>query len=408
MSVYQERLLELSSIERAFDKSFFHIKLTFEQEVELLWEVDDDTAGSLKAIAAFEPNYKYRLSLQSFWDASRQQNISFLTKTYRDHSDRLPFSCSKEYVNALESIKQIQQISKIQALPFLSMNMPFNGLNQQQPEVTSRRDNHKLGWMAVAVISVMSTILLGYSGHSFTSETTSSEKTMVKVENVDKEAVVKQEETEAAPFIPREENDVVNQSAFPVIDLNEVISYSIPEGSVALTFDDGPSKYSVEIVNILKKYQIGGTFFFTGLNVKKYPESVQYAKSNGYAIGSHSMTHPNFANLPPEMQESELLQANQLIAEVIGEKIDLFRPPYGANNAATIDLMTKHQQKMVLWNKDTEDWKGRSSEEIFHYVLSSQASGSIILLHESQSVIEALPQIIEYLQGQGLQIVSLN
>ncbi|PLR84711.1 polysaccharide deacetylase family protein [Bacillus sp. V33-4] len=406
MSVYQGKLLELSSIERAFNKSFLHIKLTFEQEVELLWEIDDDTAEKLKAITAFEQNYKYRLSLQSFWDPSRQQHTSFLTKTYCDHSDRLQFACSEEYVKALNSIKQIQQTSEVQTLPFLAINTPFNDFNQDQPGVTSRRYNRKLGWMAVAMISVMSTILLGYSGHSFINETTIAQKTTVKAESVVEDAVVNQAEPE--PLIPEEEIDVANQTAVPVIDLNEAVTYSIPEGSVALTFDDGPSKYSVEIVNILNNYQVGGTFFFMGMNVKKYPESVQYAKSNGYAIGSHSMNHPNFANLSLEMQESELLQSNQLLAEVIGEKVELFRPPYGAKNAATIDLMAKHQQKMVLWNKDTEDWKGRSSEEIFHYVLSSQASGSIILLHESQSVIEALPQIIEYLQGQGLQIVSLN
>lgn len=120
------------------------------------------------------------------------------------------------------------------------------------------------------------------------------------------------------------------------------------------------------------------------------------------------MSHPNFAKLPSVKQEYEILHTNRLIEELIQEKITLFRPPYGIKNETTIDLMNLTNSKMVLWNSDTEDWKSNNANEIFKKVVNTKASGSIILLHESQAVIDALPRIIEYLQGQDLNIVSLN
>ena len=200
----------------------------------------------------------------------------------------------------------------------------------------------------------------------------------------------------------------VSEPIFPTSELHEIISYSIPEGTVALTFDDGPSAYTQKIADILKSYQVGGTFFFVGENVLKYPEHVQYVHSNGYSIGSHSMNHLNLIKLPYEKQEFELLHTNQIIEEVIQEKIVLFRPPYGSNNEDTLAIVSNNEAKMVLWNTDTEDWKSRNADKIANSVRASKASGSIILLHESQAVIDALPQIIDYLQGQDLQIVNLK
>ena len=52
--------------------------------------------------------------------------------------------------------------------------------------------------------------------------------------------------------------------------------------------------------------------------------------------------------------------------------------------------------------------KSNHSDKIFNYVKRSDASGSIILLHETQAVVDALPRIIEYLQAQDLEFVNLQ
>lgn len=400
MSVYLGKLLELVSIETESNQSFLRLKLTSDQEIELLWEIDHDTAKNLMAVTELGGSHKYRLSFHSFWDSTKDQHSSFLTKTYRDQSEKTFFTCSRAYVNGLKAIKHDEQLSQIKALAPL----PIHQHPVKDEVVTSPSLHRKFAWTAVACASILSIVLF-------------STLLLPKEEMIDNSTAKAEGISEEIVDIQTEVSSSTNIIAFaepepeptpPLVELAEVVNFSIPEGNVALTFDDGPSKYTKEITDILKEYQVGGTFFFIGKNVAKHPDSVQYVKSNDYSIGSHSMNHSLLTKLSAEKQAYELLHTNQLIEDIIQEKVVLFRPPYGAKNAATVELMNKTQSKMVLWNADTEDWKSQNAEKIFHYVLNSKASGSIILLHESQVVVDVLPRIIEHLQQQNLKIVNLN
>lgn len=402
MSIYQGKLIELLSINRKIDKSFLHIRLVFNEEVELFWEIDNDTANLLDSIIG--ENYKYRLSLHSSFDSTTNQYNSFLTRTYRDKSEKINFTCSEEYHLGLYAIKNIDDLEMIVDLPYLSTNQP----KQVHVEKTRPHSYYAMvGWIAVAMISLVSTILIGYISHSCINKTLFCEQTPVKAESVVKADNVKIKEEEIQK-INKPHKPIQTKPTIPSIKLNNIVTYSIPKGSVALTFDDGPSKYSTKIINLLKKYHAGGTFFYIGQNVKKYPNNVKYAHSNGFSIGSHSMNHQDFTTLTYKKQENDILQTSKLIKNITHQNVTLFRPPYGAKNKSTIDIMQKYQYKMVLWNKDTEDWKNRDSNEILKYVKSSTDSGCIILLHESEASVEALPKIIEYLQSNNLKIVSLK
>lgn len=215
---------------------------------------------------------------------------------------------------------------------------------------------------------------------------------------------------EAAQSKPKESKpkDNTPPASIPQLELEEFISFSLPKGYVALTFDDGPSKHSIDIMNVLKKHEVGGTFFFVGTNVKKHPDYVRVIHANGYSVGSHSMTHSQLTSLTYEQQEAELTRVSDLIEHITDEKLELFRPPYGAFDDRTEALSQQQGSKMVIWNRDPEDWLTRDEDKILEYVQHIEASGSIILLHESQAVVDALPKIIKHLQDQGLTIVSLQ
>ncbi|MBE3102379.1 MAG: polysaccharide deacetylase family protein [Firmicutes bacterium] len=240
------------------------------------------------------------------------------------------------------------------------------------------------------------------------------QKVLAEPIQLDNEVVAKQKDNlDPKDYLDPKDNIIIensssNQPTIPFIELGEATTYSIPEGNVALTFDDGPSQYSIEIADVLKKYGVGGTFFFIGRNAKKYSDYVQYIQSNGYSIGSHSMNHVNIANLSHEEQENELIQSIKLLEEITNGEIILFRVPFGSFNKQVKDLMHEHQYKMVLWNNDPKDWKTRDADKIFNDIQNSYTSGSIILLHESQAVVDALPRIIEYLQGLDLEIINLK
>ncbi len=432
MSINNEKHIELLSIEQKFDKSFLHIKLLFNQEIELHWEIDNETANLMKSKIIFDENYKFSLSLCSNWDEDKEQFTSFVTKANNNESEKIYFSCSEEFHLQLHSIKNMKDLRILIDLPYLSISR-----SSSKKEKNNSKRYKLYGWLTVAAISILSISLIAYKSQTCKSESLFCGKKPAKAESVSKAQNIKSPEKPfktnqdkqdpkktdiknvSQPNVHTNEPDVryaikqepINkpvQSIYPTVKLNNVVNYSIPPGSVALTFDDGPSKYSKKIVNVLKKYKVGGTFFYIGDNVQRYPDCVQYAYSNGYSVGSHSMHHNDFLKLSYKNQEDDLVRTSNLITNITKQDTTLFRPPYGAKNQATIELMQKHQFKMVLWDKDTEDWKNRNTNTIINYVKSHTESGSIILLHETKPSLDALPQIIEYLQSKNLKIVSLN
>ncbi|HIW32595.1 MAG TPA: hypothetical protein IAA29_07400, partial [Candidatus Paenibacillus intestinavium] len=126
MLVNHLKLLELVAIEKNNEKSYLRIKIYCEQEFEFFWEIDCETAESFNNIFEVTGNHKYRLSLHTPFDTSINQFISSLTKTYRDISDRIFFTCSVDYKNSLELIRSSQSISDLNKLPFISMNLAVN------------------------------------------------------------------------------------------------------------------------------------------------------------------------------------------------------------------------------------------------------------------------------------------
>lgn len=397
MSVYQGKLLELLSIDSTPKQSFLHIKIVSEQEKEFLWEIDYETAENLKTVTELGDIYKYRLSFQSIGESNTNRYTSFITKTYRDQSSRIYFSCSEAYVNGLHALKSNEQTNQINNFTTIQNN-PYPEILTEPEAQSSRKFSHAFTWKNISLVSIIFILLstpLLYKGEA-------KGKTKVIADTENQNASINDSvETVFAKGI--EENEVT----YPLVKLEDQVTFSIPKGKVALTFDDGPSNFSKEITDILMENQVGGTFFFIGNNVKRFPESVQYVQSHGYSIGGHSMSHPDFKKLSYEMQKNEIIHTNQLIEEIIHKEVVLFRPPYGSKNDLTLELMNETNNKIVLWNADTEDWKNKDPNEIFKYIKESNPSGSIILLHESQVVVDVLPKIIEYLKNQDLEIVSL-
>ena len=204
------------------------------------------------------------------------------------------------------------------------------------------------------------------------------------------------------------DEEVPSTPIFSSYKLENLISHSVPEGKVALTFDDGPSKYTIDIINVLKEYNVGSTFFFIGKHIYEFPEYVKEVHSNGFAIGSHSMSHINLKKLSIKKQEYEIMESIKMIEDIIEDKIHLFRAPFGNFNSDSEKLLKENNYKMVLWNNDPKDWKTKDGKKIYKAITKHDLSGQIILLHESKETLDILPNLIEYIQEQGLDIVNLD
>jgi peptidoglycan/xylan/chitin deacetylase (PgdA/CDA1 family) len=183
--------------------------------------------------------------------------------------------------------------------------------------------------------------------------------------------------------------------------------YSVGSGTVAITIDDGPTKYTNELLNVLKENDTKVTFFFLGQNAAAYPQSVLRAISDGNEVGYHSNSHPKMTDMTLKEQENEFDLGLTKLKKLDSYPVTLFRPPYGAYNNDTKVATEEHHMNMVLWNEDPRDWSTTDPALVTKNVLSQVHSGSIIVMHDRPSTIAALPGIIKGIKSKGLKLVTI-
>jgi len=185
--------------------------------------------------------------------------------------------------------------------------------------------------------------------------------------------------------------------------------------SVALTFDDGPSKDTERILDVLRQYGAPATFFMVGRQIETFSGVVRRVAEAGHEIGNHSYSHPIYLYLKARETRRQLELTQQIIAEVSGVRARLARPPCGVRTPAYFRAARSLGLKTVQWTVAGFDWKKRGPGDITRAILSEVSAGSIILLHDGDAAnlrdrtatVEALPLIIEGIKEKGLQIVPL-
>ena len=178
------------------------------------------------------------------------------------------------------------------------------------------------------------------------------------------------------------------------------------EKQVAISFDAAWGADKTErIMEICDEFGVKATFFLVGMWVEKYPDMVKKINDNGFEIGTHSNTHPDMTKLSADAQKLELETSINLIKNITGKTVEIFRAPFGAYNdtlittAESLDLIT------IQWDVDSLDWKGLSAMEINNRVLNGVRSGSIILCHNnSDHILDALPIMLDRLTKRGYKV----
>lgn len=124
----------------------------------------------------------------------------------------------------------------------------------------------------------------------------------------------------------------------------------------ALTFDDGPSEFTHELLDILDKLDVKATFCVMGSHVKKFPEVIKRAYESGHQIASHTYSHPHLMSLSNEDIVYEVRATEEAIEDVIGVKPKYIRPPYGEADKRVKGLLKQMGYKVLMWNVDPTDY----------------------------------------------------
>lgn len=198
-------------------------------------------------------------------------------------------------------------------------------------------------------------------------------------------------------------------------DLKKLVTRRIKTNKkvVALTFDDGPdSRYTPEILRILRENKVHATFFIVGKNAKANMNIVSDEIAQGNEIENHTFTHPHFENLSEKQDLNEVKENEEFLYNNFSVKPIFFRPPRGICSTNVIKDLLKDNIKTVYWticfeHKAQPDPIKRAGE-----IVKSVKPGYIILAHDGilnrSKTVKGIPYIIKDLKKRGYSFVTLK
>ena len=189
-----------------------------------------------------------------------------------------------------------------------------------------------------------------------------------------------------------------------------IYSVFTEEKKIAISFDCAWGvDFTDKLLDVMEKNDVRCTFFAVQFWVEKYPEYVEKIISAGHEMGTHSRTHSYMSKLSKADIQDELTTSSQAIERLTGQKVALFRPPYGDYNNLLIDTCNEMGLYPIQWDVDSLDWKNLSGTEIAMRVINGVKNGSIILCHNNAlHTAEALPLIFSTLKNRGYEFVPIS
>lgn len=186
-------------------------------------------------------------------------------------------------------------------------------------------------------------------------------------------------------------------------------------GTVALTFDDGPlPAVTPSLLDVLRAKGVPAVFFVIGSQVDADPAVVKRASDEGFVIGNHSYNHPRLTELDAAAITEELERTRQAIINAGAVPSPLMRPPFGAINDTVVSVAASLNMVPVLWDLEGFDWTGIPAAEIASNTLNQLVPHrrNIVLLHDggayAPETLAAVPLIIDQARAMGYCFGSIG
>ncbi|RUT27696.1 polysaccharide deacetylase [Paenibacillus zeisoli] len=195
-------------------------------------------------------------------------------------------------------------------------------------------------------------------------------------------------------------------------------SYTANKKTVYLTFDDGPTKLTDQVLSILSRNKIKGTFFVLGEQAERYPEVIRRISESGHVIGNHTYDH-EYKKLYHNFSEfwGQIKQTEEILRNITGTRPELIRAPggtFGHFDHNYFKLLEQGGYTVFDWDVDTRDSsrKGVPASELIRNVKQAKLKDQIVvLMHDGaghDQTVKALPEIIAYYKAHGYEFGTLS
>jgi peptidoglycan/xylan/chitin deacetylase (PgdA/CDA1 family) len=188
------------------------------------------------------------------------------------------------------------------------------------------------------------------------------------------------------------------------------------ERRLALTFDDGPDPdFTPRVLDLLGREGVRGTFFLVGERAARAPGVVRAIAAAGHEIGNHTWSHTNLWTCGPRRTESEIRRSHETLADLSGRAPALFRPPWGAVNAAMFPALRRVGARCVFWSIQPEGRRPIDARTQAARVVRRAHPGAIVDLHDAEGtpraperLLEALPPMLAGLRERGFRFSTVS
>lgn len=182
-----------------------------------------------------------------------------------------------------------------------------------------------------------------------------------------------------------------------------------------ITFDDGPTLNTPNIINTLGKYNAKATFFVLEERIVLYPDYIKQIINSGNAIGLHGVSHSLAIYSSPMSPLNEMEKTNKSLEALTGRRSMLVRVPYGSSGHLSEEQgknLESKGYKLWDWNVDPRDSVGHIvPENVLRNMcrdLDRCEKTPVILFHDRKSTAQLLPSVLEYLTERGFKLLPLS
>jgi len=181
------------------------------------------------------------------------------------------------------------------------------------------------------------------------------------------------------------------------------------KNNVALMFNCYENRACIqEIAQKIEDYGFRCTFFFGGCFIDDNADLIVDLAKRGHEIGNHGYFHKEHSKLSYEQNYNEIKRTHDFILGVSGVEMNLFAPPSGDFSDVTIKVCKNLGYKVILWSKDTVDWRDKNVKTVYNRAVNKISGGDFVLMHPTPHTLEALDLILEFYKQNGFAVVTVS
>ncbi|MCQ2555713.1 MAG: polysaccharide deacetylase family protein [Clostridia bacterium] len=167
-------------------------------------------------------------------------------------------------------------------------------------------------------------------------------------------------------------------------------------------------EYVLNMLDILDAYNVKTTFFVGGCWAVKNLDVVKEIYARGHELGNHGFYHKDQDSLDFNQNVQEIETCHKVLSENLGVEMNLFAPPSGAYNLATVDAATSLGYSTIMWTHDTIDWRDQDADLIFKRATRNLANGNLVLMHPTKASVDAFANILSHAINNGFNPTTVS